>query len=67
MKIFTPSKLGETWLQKMQNDESFFGEKPLKIAHGLNFTPKIILASLREGKNKEAEVNLKLCPKTLAV
>ena len=26
----------------MQNGESFLGEKPLKIAHGLNFTPKII-------------------------
>ena len=66
-KKFTPSKVGETGLQKMQNGESFFGEKPLKIAHGQNFTPKIILASLREGKNKEAEVSLKLCPKTLAV
>ena len=41
-KRFTPSKLDETGLQKMQNDESFFGEKPLKIAHGLNFAPKII-------------------------
>ena len=36
------SKLGETGLQKLQNGESFFGENPLKIAHGLNFTPKII-------------------------
>ena len=41
-KKFTPSKLGETGLQKMHNGESFFGEKPLKIAHGLNFAPKNI-------------------------
>ena len=41
-KIFTPSKLGETGLQKMQNDKPFFGENPLKIAHGLNFAPKLI-------------------------
>ena len=26
----------------MQNGESFFEEKPLKIAHGLNLVPKII-------------------------
>ena len=26
----------------MQNGESFLGEKPLKIARGLNFAPKII-------------------------
>ena len=42
MKKFYPIKLGETWLQKLQNGESFFRENPLKIAHGLNFTPKII-------------------------
>ena len=29
----------------MQNEESFFGKKPLKIAHGLNFAPKIIPGS----------------------
>ena len=40
--MFVPSKLDETGLQKMQNGESFFGEKPLKIAHGINFAPKII-------------------------
>ena len=40
--MFTPSKLGETGIHKMQNGESFFGEKHGKIAHGLNFTPKII-------------------------
>ena len=44
-KNFTASKLGETGLQKMQNGESFLGEKPLKIAHGLNFAPKIIPVS----------------------
>ena len=38
----TPSKLGETGIQKMQNGKYFFGEKNLKIAHGLNFTPKMI-------------------------
>ena len=43
VKIFTPSKLGETGLQKMQNGESFFGEKPLKIAHGLNSPLKLSL------------------------
>ena len=43
-KNFTPSKLGETGLQKMQNGESFFGEKHGKIAHGINFAPKIIPA-----------------------
>ena len=42
-KMFTPSKLGETGLQKMQNGEYFFGEEPLKIAHGIKFAPKIIL------------------------
>ena len=26
----------------MQNGESFFGEKPQKISHGLNVAPKII-------------------------
>ena len=41
-KKFTPSKLGKTELQKMQNGEYFFGEKLGKIAHGINFTPKII-------------------------
>ena len=30
-------------LKKMQNGESFFGEKHGKIAHGINFAPKIIL------------------------
>ena len=43
-KNFTPSKLGETGLQKMQNGESFFGVKHGKIAKGLNFSPKIIPA-----------------------
>ena len=42
-KKFTPSKLGERGLQKLQNGEYFFRENPLKIAHGLNFAPKIIL------------------------
>ena len=32
-KIFTPSKLGKTGLQKMQNGQSFLGEKHGKIAH----------------------------------
>ena len=32
-KIFTPSKLGETGLQKMQNGEFVLGEKHGKIAH----------------------------------
>ena len=41
-KTFTPSKLGETGLQKMQISESSFGEKHGKIAHGINFAPKII-------------------------
>ena len=41
-KTFTPSKLGETGLQKLQNGESFFRENPLKISHGINFAPKII-------------------------
>jgi len=44
-KNFAASKLGETGLQKMQNGESFLGEKTLKIAHGLNFAPKIIPVS----------------------
>ena len=39
--MFTPSKLGETWIQKMQNDKSFFEEKHGKISHGINFTPEI--------------------------
>ena len=43
-KNFTPSKFGETGLQKMQNGEMFFREKHGKIAHGLNFAPKIIHA-----------------------
>ena len=42
MKTFTPSKLSEIGLQKMQNGKSLFGEKTLKIAHGINFAPKII-------------------------
>ena len=32
----------------MQNGEYFFGEKHGKIAHGINFTPKIILRSEEE-------------------
>ena len=32
-KNFTPSKLGEIGLQKMQNGEYFLGEKYGKIAH----------------------------------
>ena len=40
--MFTPSKLGETRLQKLQNGRSFFRENPLKISHGINFAPKII-------------------------
>ena len=36
----------------MQNDESFFGEKHGKIAHGLNFAPKIILVH-ESGKTPE--------------
>ena len=32
-KNFTPSKLGETGIQKMQNGEPFLGEKHGKIAH----------------------------------
>ena len=36
LKNFTPSKLG---LQKMQNGESFFGEKHGKIAHWAKFHP----------------------------
>ena len=44
-KKFTPSKLGKIGLQKMQNGEFFFGEKHGKLAHGLNFAPKIIPAS----------------------
>ena len=34
--------MGETKLQKMQNGEYFFAEKHGKIAHGINFAPKII-------------------------
>ena len=40
-KTFTPSKLGKG-LQNLQNGKYCFGENPLKIAHGLNFAPKII-------------------------
>ena len=32
-KSFTPSKLGEIGIQKMQNGESFLEEKHGKIAH----------------------------------
>ena len=42
VKNFTPSKSGETGLQKLKNGESVFGETPLKIAHGINFAPKIV-------------------------
>ena len=38
-KNFTLSKLGETRLQKMQNDESFLGEKHGKIAHWAKIRP----------------------------
>ena len=38
-KKFTPSKLGETGLQKMQNGESFSGEKQGKIAHWAKICP----------------------------
>ena len=38
-KKFTPSKLGETGLQKMQNGESFLGEKHGKIAHCAKIRP----------------------------
>ena len=41
-KNFTPSKLGETGLQKMQNGESFLREKHGKIAHSAKIRPKII-------------------------
>ena len=37
--ICTPSKLGETGLQKMQNCESFLGEKHGKIAHWAKIIP----------------------------
>ena len=40
-KKITPSKLGETGLQKMQIDNFFFEKQKGKIALGLNFTPKI--------------------------
>ena len=52
-KKFTPSKLGETGHQKLQNDESFFRENPLKIAHGLNFAPKIIPAKKPPEKGRD--------------
>ena len=32
----------------MKNGESFFGEKHGKIAHGINFTPKIISANMQD-------------------
>ena len=38
-KNFTPSKLGEIGLQKMQNGESFLGEKHGKIAHWAKIRP----------------------------
>ena len=38
-KNFTPSKLGKTGLQKMQNGESFLGEKQGKIAHWAKIHP----------------------------
>ena len=38
-KIFTPSNLGETGLQKMQNGEFFWGEKHEKIAHWAKIRP----------------------------
>ena len=44
VKKVYPIKIGETGLQKLQNDEFILGQKPLKIAHGLKFAPKIIPA-----------------------
>ena len=38
-KKFTPSKLGETGLQKMQNGEPFLGVKHGKIAHWAKIRP----------------------------
>ena len=38
-KNFTPSKLGETWLQKMQNGKYFLGEKHGKLAHWAKIFP----------------------------
>ena len=38
-KFFTPSKLDETGLQKMQNGESFLGGKQGKIAHWAKIRP----------------------------
>jgi len=38
-KKFTPSKLGETGLQKMQNGECFLREKHGKIAHWAKIRP----------------------------
>ena len=45
-KNFTPSKLGKIGLQKMQNDESFLGEKHGKIAHWDKIRSKIILGKI---------------------
>ena len=49
-------------LQKMQNGESFFGEKSLKIGHGINiFAPKIIPAyKTNPKKNEQRKFNLYL-------
>ena len=47
-KNFTPTKLGERGHPKLQNGKSFVRENPLKIAHELNFTPKIILVSIHD-------------------
>ena len=38
-KHFTPSKLGKTEIQKMQNGEYFLGEKHGKIAHLAKIRP----------------------------
>ena len=42
VKKVYPIKIGKIGLQNLQNGESFFGEKPLNIDHGLNFAPKSI-------------------------
>ena len=41
----------------MKNGESFFGEKPLKIAHGINFAPKINPSwnNIRDVKGKKQD------------
>ena len=44
VKKVYPTKLGEIGLQKLQNGESLFRENSIKIAHGINFAPKIIPA-----------------------